>query len=100
LFHDELQRDPAAFLAEACSFIGVATDRDADALSQRINPGSGDAGRPDLEELKADLSMRWLPELRRLAAAYPYPCSQWLDAALARIRATLSSTPRPRPPHT
>lgn len=100
LFHDELQRDPAAFLAEACSFIGVATDRDADALSQRINPGSGDAGRPDLEELKADLSMRWLPELRRLAAAYPYPCSQWLDAALARIRAALSSTPGPRPPHT
>jgi hypothetical protein len=89
LFHDQLQRDPAGFLAEACSFIGVVADFDAETLTDRINPGAGETERPDLVGLKADLSMRWLPELQRLAAAYPYPCRQWLDAARARIRRAL-----------
>lgn len=89
LFHDQLQHDPVGFFAEACSFVGVAADYDADVLTERINPGAGDSRRPDLAELKADLSMRWLPELQRLAAAYPYPCRQWLDAARARIRPAL-----------
>jgi hypothetical protein len=95
LFHDEPQRNPAGFLAEACSFIGVDAELDADRLALPINPGTGDPGRPDLEALKAELSMRWLPELRRLAAAYPYPCRHWLDAAKARISAALADTRGP-----
>jgi hypothetical protein len=95
LFHDELRRDPAGFLAEACAFIGVVPEQDGEALAGRINPGTGDATRPELDALKAELSMRWLPELRRLAAAHPYPCRLWLDAALSRIRAAVPDMPAP-----
>ena len=92
LFYGDLLRDPEGFFDDACRFIGVAPGGNREGLLTPVNQGTKDQISIELSALKAELSFRWLPQLRVLAERYGGACVEWLAAAEERIRAHVDAT--------
>lgn len=91
LFFDDLVRDPLLVLERTCGFVGIPVPDEPESIITAAN-GHRNAETslgpwPDLAELKAELSQRWLPQIIDLESRFGEPVHQWRRAAETRVRA-------------